>query len=225
MNVEKEAYLYMHQSSTHDMGTFSCEKCGENVVGKKTLENHMRKHNTAVVKLKTTRKCDICPYETKDQANLSKHTKRVLSEKPEKVKKSRDCSDCGKTFLRKDKFDNHVKVHKKMMHPWNLLSDGGNLLGDGVDLLGDGGNLLGDGVDLLGDGVNLFGDGGNLLSDSGDLLGNVGDLLGDGVDLLGDGGDPRSIAGGSSKTKSESVTDQLTDVPTYMGRCWKHLRV
>ena len=81
MNVEKnfkeEAFLYMHQSTTHDMNTFTCEQCGENVVGKKTLENHMRKHNTAVGKLKTTRKCDICPYETKDQANLSKHTKRV----------------------------------------------------------------------------------------------------------------------------------------------------
>ena len=100
-NFEEEAYLYMHQSRTHDMGTFSCEKFGENVVGKKTLENHMRKHNTAVGKLKTTRKCDICPYETKDQANLSKHTKRVHSEKPEKVKKSRDCSDCGKNFSEK----------------------------------------------------------------------------------------------------------------------------
>ena len=33
-----------------------------------------------------------------------------------------------------------------------------------------------------------------------DLLGEGVDLLGDGVDLLGDGGDPRSIAGGSSKT-------------------------
>ena len=123
LNVEEEAYLNMHQSRTHDMGTFSCEKCGENVVGKKTLENHMRKHNTAVGKLKTTRKCDICPYETKDQANLSKHTKRVHSEKPEKVKKSRDCSDCGKTFLRKDKFDNHVKVHKKNDAPLETCKD------------------------------------------------------------------------------------------------------
>ena len=66
-NFEEEAYLYMHQSRTHDMNTFSCEKCGENVVGKKTLENHMRKHNTAVGKLNKIRKCDICPYETKDQ--------------------------------------------------------------------------------------------------------------------------------------------------------------
>ena len=37
------------------------------------------------------------------------------------------------------------------------------------------------------------------LGDGGDLLGDGCDLLGDGVNLLGDGGDPRSIAGGSSK--------------------------
>ena len=83
----------------------------------------MRKHNTAVGKLKTTGKCDICPYETKDQSNLSKHTKRVHSEKPEKVKKSRDCSDCGKTFLRKDKFDNHVRVHHKNEAPLETCKD------------------------------------------------------------------------------------------------------
>ena len=86
----------------------------------------------------------------------------------------------------------------------NLLSDGGDLLGDGVKVLGDGVDLLGDGVDLFGEGV---------------------DLLGDGVDLLGDGGDPRSIAGGSSKTtvaqtrdwKSESVTNQPTYGLTWVG--------
>ena len=100
-NFEEEAYLYMHQSRTHDMGTFSCEKCGENVVGKKTLENHMRKHNTAVGKLKTTGKCDICPYETKDQANLSKHTKRVHSEKHEKVKKIEGLFRLWKNFSEK----------------------------------------------------------------------------------------------------------------------------
>ena len=113
----------MHQSRTHDMNTFSCEKCGENVVGKETLNNHMRKHNTAVGKLKQIRKCDVCPYETKDHANLRKHTKRVHSEKPEKVKKSRDCTDCGKTFLRKDKFDNHVKVHHKNDAPLETCKD------------------------------------------------------------------------------------------------------
>ena len=72
---------------------------------------------------------------------------------------------------------------------------------------------LGDGVDLLGEGV--------------DLLGEGVDLLGDGVDLLGDGGDPRSIAGGSSKTtvaqkgdqrleiqKCDGPTNQLTNGPT-----------
>ena len=50
-NFEEEAYLYMHQSTTHDMNTFTCEQCGENVVGKQTLKNHRRKHNTAVGKL------------------------------------------------------------------------------------------------------------------------------------------------------------------------------
>ena len=49
-NFEEEAYLYMHQSTTHDMNTFTCEQCGENVVGKQTLKNHRRKHNTAVGK-------------------------------------------------------------------------------------------------------------------------------------------------------------------------------
>ena len=75
-----------------------------------------------------------------------------------------------------------------------------------------------DGVDLLGEGV--------------DLLGEGVDLLGDGVDLLGDGGDPRSIAVGSSKTtvaqkgdqrleirKCDLLTNQLTNLPIYMGRC------
>ena len=68
----------------------------------------------------------------------------------------------------------------------------------------DGGDLLGDGVKVLGDGVGL---------------------LGDGVDLLVDGRDPRSIAGGSSKTtvaqkgdqrleirKCDGLTDLLTDL-------------
>ena len=69
-----------------------------------------------------------------------------------------------------------------------------------------------DGVDLLGEGV--------------DLLGEGVDLLGDGVDLLGDGGDPRSIAGGSSKTtvaqeiqKYDGVTKLPTSQRTEMGRC------
>ena len=101
----------------------------------------------------------------------------------------------------------------------NLLSDGGNLLGDGVNVLGEGVDLLGDGVDLLVDGVDLLGDGV--------------DLLGDDVDLLGDGGDPRSRAGGSSKTTVAQkcsgameiqVKSSMTNVPTSnhrtdMSRC------
>jgi len=65
------------------------------------------------------------------------------------------------------------------------------LLGDGVDLLGDGVDLLGEGVELLGEGV---------------------DLLGDGVNLLGDGGDPKSIAGGSSKTTVAQMGNQRLEI-------------
>ena len=57
MNVEKTL-----KSRTHDMNTFTCEQCGENVVGKKTLKNHMRKHNTAVEKLKKKVALDLNIY-------------------------------------------------------------------------------------------------------------------------------------------------------------------
>ena len=69
-NFEEEAYLYMHQSTTHDMNTFTCEQCGENVVGKQTLKNHRRKHKSDCSKnptdiltirkvVKATQKCSI----------------------------------------------------------------------------------------------------------------------------------------------------------------------
>jgi hypothetical protein len=108
------------------------------------------------------------------------------------------------------KFWNFIEILKKLGDGVDLLVDGVDLLVDGVDLLGEGVDLLGEGVDLLGEGVDLLGDGV--------------DLLGDGVDLLGDGGDPRNIAGGSSKTTVAQKGDQrleirkcdgLTDLRTY----------
>ena len=72
-----------------------------------------------------------------------------------------------------------------------------NLLGDGVELLVDGVDLRGEGVDLLGEGV---------------------DLLGDGVDLLG--GDPRNIAGGSSKTTVAQKGDQRLEIRKCDGRTY-----
>ena len=59
--------------------------------------------------------------------------------------------------------------------------------------------------------VDLFGDGGDLLGDGGNLLSDDGDLLGDGGNLLGDGGNGRA----TRDWKSESVTDQRTNLPTY----------
>ena len=63
-SFEEEAFLYIHQNRTHDKTVRSCEKCGENFVGKVALQNHKRKHNNAVAKMKAMMKCEICPYET-----------------------------------------------------------------------------------------------------------------------------------------------------------------
>ena len=43
------------------------------------------------------------------------------------------------------------------------------------------------------------------------------DILRDGVDLLGDGGDPRSIAGGSSKTTVAQKCPGAMEIQKYDG--------
>ena len=69
-SFEEEAFLFIHQNKTHDKTVRSCEKCGESFVGKVALQNHKRKHNNAVAKMKAMMKCEICPYETSNLANL-----------------------------------------------------------------------------------------------------------------------------------------------------------
>ena len=86
-SFEEEAFLYIHQNKTHDKTVRSCEKCGESFVGKVALQNHKRKHNNAVAKMKAMMKCEICPYETSNLANMRRHTKSVHSKKPQKIKK------------------------------------------------------------------------------------------------------------------------------------------
>ena len=105
----EEAYLYIHQTGVHDETLLTCDKCGENCVGKVALKNHKRKHNTAVAKpkLKTILKCEICAFETSNLANLRRHTKGVHIQKPQKKKKSTECEECGKIFVRKDSLDKH----------------------------------------------------------------------------------------------------------------------
>ena len=83
-SFEEEENLAEHQIRTHDKRSFTREKCGETSVGKSTYNNHMRKNNSAVAKPKALRKCDICPYETTNPGNLSKHTRNVHKEKPKR---------------------------------------------------------------------------------------------------------------------------------------------
>ena len=114
---EEELNLAVHQFRTHDKRSFTCEKCYETFIGQSNYNNHMRKHNSAVAKPKALRKCDICPYETTDPANLSKHTKNVHKEKTKRSKSPKECHDCGKVFSRKDTLDRHVKIHQKDNSP------------------------------------------------------------------------------------------------------------
>ena len=88
----------------------SHEKCDETLIGKSTYNNHMRKHNSAVAKPKALRKCDICPYETTDPSNLSKHTKNAHKEKTKRSNSLKECHDSGKVFSRKDSLERHLSL-------------------------------------------------------------------------------------------------------------------
>ena len=79
----EEAYLYIRQTRVHEETMLTCDKCGENCVGKIARNNRKRKHNTVVAKLKTILKCEICAFETSNLANLRRHTKGVHIEKPQ----------------------------------------------------------------------------------------------------------------------------------------------
>ena len=107
---EEEVNLAVHQIRTHDKRSFTCEKCGETLIGRSTYNNHIRKHNSAVAKPKALQKCDICPYETTDPSNLSKHTKNAHKEKTKRSNSLKECHDCGKVFSCKDSLERHLSL-------------------------------------------------------------------------------------------------------------------
>ena len=107
---EEEVNLAVHQIRTHDKRSFTCEKCGETLIGRSTYNNHIRKHNSAVAKPKALQKCDICPYETTDPSNLSKHTKNAHKEKTKRSNSLKEYHDCGKVFSRKDSLERHLSL-------------------------------------------------------------------------------------------------------------------
>ena len=96
-----------------------------------------------------------------------------------------------KIFYLQLQSNRHICPHTSIVDEFFLSTV---VLGDGVNLLGDGVGLIVDGVDLRGEGV---------------------DLLGDDVDLLGDGGDPKSIAGGSSKTTVAQKCQGAMEIHKY----------
>ena len=79
------------------------------------VNNHMRKHNSAVAKPKALRKCDICPYETTNPGNLSKHTKNVHKEKT-KRSKSLKAMTVEKSFLARILWKDMLRFTRKTIH-------------------------------------------------------------------------------------------------------------
>ena len=97
-----EPLLHIHQTRQHDKMSYSCGECGTKVIGKMALNNHKRSHKMpAVNNLERKHKCEKCPYESAHKSNVNRHNKQVHEEKPDKVKKSWDCENCGTKFKSK----------------------------------------------------------------------------------------------------------------------------
>ena len=82
--------------SQHDSKIYKCKKCGEEIIGKGKVENHMRQHKTTACgvcwkeipsnswsshKAKCTGSllsCEKCSYTTHLKGNLKRHNSQIL---------------------------------------------------------------------------------------------------------------------------------------------------
>ena len=106
---KEEASLLVHYSKTHDKRSFTCGKCGDEIVGKQNHLNHMRRHKNAIPKLKKVLKCDKCPYEASTKSNLNRHQKSAHKEEPHKEKYKPKHKP--KQFINDKLLNKHQKIH------------------------------------------------------------------------------------------------------------------
>ena len=91
--------LYRHQRNFHKPMT--CEKCGENFLGEKSYNIHVRyKHAERQFK------CEICSKEFVARQNLEDHMNIHTGEKPH------ECDVCQQRFSDR----NNMRAHKKSIH-------------------------------------------------------------------------------------------------------------
>ena len=74
----------------------------------------------------------MCPYESAHKSHVIRHNKQVHEEKPDKVKKSRDCEKCGTKFKSKFGYDRHVKTHEKKTSHENQVKKVKSAAGFGI---------------------------------------------------------------------------------------------
>ena len=72
----KEVDLIAHQARAHDTRHFTCKACQAFLVGKDQHRNHMRQHANKEKSL-SLRTCTVCPYETRFEHNLNRHTAKA----------------------------------------------------------------------------------------------------------------------------------------------------
>ena len=116
-----------HIRRCQDKRKLACPECHKEVIGQVQLDDHRRSHrgvdcnlcgeripanSVSAHKAKVhgtskTVKCDQCPFETKHQAYLSKHTLKHVP----KEKIDYPCDQCSKTFNMKRYLTQHKKTH------------------------------------------------------------------------------------------------------------------
>ena len=87
-----QGFLQVHINAYHDKTVHTCEECKEDIIGKKSMLNHKRKHKG--------------PREKKKVSHRE-------SPRPQKIKESPVCDKCGKSFGRKAHLVRHKLVHQK----------------------------------------------------------------------------------------------------------------
>jgi len=92
--------LQHHMNYAHDQRVFQCEVCSMEITGKSNFRRHGLKHEKPV-------DCKECGKTIrKSKMGLHMKTVHVIDE----LKRYR-CEVCGKGFPRKDRYDDHVKIH------------------------------------------------------------------------------------------------------------------
>ncbi len=103
----KRQYLEAHrQVHTREKITFSCTVCSRTFLRKNDLKSHMLTH---VDNADKPFSCLVCPQKFTKSSDLKRHYESV--HRPAEAGPNFTCGECGRGFVRKDTFTEHLKTH------------------------------------------------------------------------------------------------------------------